>query len=55
MNSLNTGTVNKDYRYKTEFSSHMEDDDADYRPILRGIISTRCNYDGSKIDAFSEE
>ena len=27
-----------------------EDDDADYKPLLRGVINTRCNYDGGKIE-----
>lgn len=27
-----------------------EDDDADYKPILKGIINTHCNYDGGKIE-----
>jgi hypothetical protein len=31
------------------------DDDADYRPILQGLINTRCNYDGAKIEGSLEE
>jgi hypothetical protein len=31
-----------------------EEDDSDYKPILRGIINTRCNYDGSKIENVPE-
>ncbi|WP_292469867.1 hypothetical protein [Methanolobus sp.] len=27
-----------------------DDDDADYKPILRGVINTRCNYDGGKVE-----
>jgi hypothetical protein len=27
-----------------------KDDDADYRPMLKGIINTRCNYDGGKVE-----
>lgn len=30
------------------------DDDADYMPILQGIINTRCNYDGGKIEGLLE-
>ncbi len=25
-------------------------EDEAYKPILQGVINTRCNYDGSKID-----
>ncbi|WP_321431278.1 hypothetical protein [uncultured Methanolobus sp.] len=31
-----------------------EDDDADYKPILQGVINTRCNYDGGKIEGNKE-
>ncbi|WP_406657467.1 hypothetical protein V7O62_02630 [Methanolobus sp. ZRKC2] len=31
-----------------------EDDDADYRPILQGVINTRCTYDGGKIEGSLE-
>jgi hypothetical protein len=27
-----------------------KDDDADYKPMLRGIVNTRCNYDGGKVE-----
>nr|WP_321419498.1 hypothetical protein [uncultured Methanomethylovorans sp.] len=30
------------------------DDDADYKPMLQGIINTRCNYDGAKIEGSME-
>lgn len=30
-------------------------EDADYKPILRGIINTRCNYDGAKIEGALEQ
>ena len=32
----------------------LKDDDADYKPMLKGIINTRCNYDGSKIEGTME-
>lgn len=32
----------------------VEDDDADYMPMLQGIINTRCNYDGGKIEGTLE-
>jgi hypothetical protein len=38
---------------KTDSSSGL-DDDADYRPILQGVINTRCNYDGGKIEGLLE-
>ncbi|WP_321430049.1 hypothetical protein [uncultured Methanolobus sp.] len=31
-------------------SSRALDDDADYKPILQGVINTRCNYDGGKVE-----
>ncbi|WP_370572378.1 hypothetical protein [Methanomethylovorans sp.] len=31
-----------------------KDDDADYKPVLQGIINTRCNYDGAKIEGTME-
>ncbi|MBC7085662.1 MAG: hypothetical protein H5T43_04775 [Methanomethylovorans sp.] len=31
-----------------------DDYDADYKPILQGIINTHCNYDGSKIEEIME-
>jgi hypothetical protein len=31
------------------------DDDADYKPILQGVINTRCTYDGAKIEGSMEE
>jgi hypothetical protein len=34
----------------SSFDADTEDEDAAYRPMLRGIINTRCNYDESKID-----
>lgn len=27
-----------------------EDPDADYKPMLQGVVNTRCNYDGAKIE-----
>jgi hypothetical protein len=31
-----------------------DDEDADYKPILQGVINTRCNYDGGKIEGVME-
>ena len=33
----------------------QNDEDADYKPILHGIINTRCTYDGAKIEGSLEE
>jgi hypothetical protein len=32
----------------------LDKNDADYKPILKNIINTRCNYDGSKIEGVLE-
>ncbi|WP_256623122.1 hypothetical protein [Methanolobus chelungpuianus] len=52
MSSLKTWTE------KTDFDSgpaaFTEDDDADYRPMLQGVINTRCTYDGAKIEGSLE-
>ncbi|ETA68256.1 hypothetical protein MettiDRAFT_1712 [Methanolobus tindarius DSM 2278] len=36
--------------YRKSEPSRIMDDDEDYRPILQGVINTRCNYDGGKIE-----
>ncbi|WP_321428853.1 hypothetical protein [uncultured Methanolobus sp.] len=42
-------------RSKTDSPKKIIDkDDADYKPILKNIINTRCNYDGSKIEGIYE-
>ncbi|WMW26224.1 hypothetical protein RE474_05795 [Methanolobus sediminis] len=40
--------------YRKRESSGILDEDADYRPILHGVINTRCNYDGGKIEGLLE-
>lgn len=32
-----------------------DDEDADYKPILQGVINTRCTYDGAKIEGSLEQ
>jgi hypothetical protein len=41
-------------QYDSSAIAAKKENDADYKPILRGIINTRCNYDGSKIDDIME-
>ncbi len=50
-----TKTMKRDFGQSSSNASKIIDDDADYRPMLRGIINTRCNYDGSKIEGTMEE
>ncbi len=53
MKSLKTTTIISECEYHGSLIS-AKDDDADYKPILHGIISTRCNYDGAKIEGSLE-
>lgn len=32
------------------YSCREEDPDADYKPMLQGVVNTRCNYDGANIE-----
>ncbi len=43
-----------EFRYTERVPNPVDDNDADYKPILQGIINTRCNYDGSKIEGNME-
>lgn len=53
MKSLKTRAKRNECEYHVSLTS-VKDDDADYKPILRGIINTRCNYDGAKIEGSLE-
>ncbi|WP_167848809.1 hypothetical protein [Methanolobus halotolerans] len=44
-----------DYEYDRSGIVRDYDDDADYKPILQGVVNTRCNYDGAKIEGSLEE
>ncbi len=55
MNLVKTRTTRSDFEYNSSFVVSNDDDDADYKPILSGIINTRCNYDGSKIEGHMED
>jgi hypothetical protein len=44
-----------DFEQDSSFVVQNGDDDADYKPILLGVINTRCTYDGSKIEGSLEE
>lgn len=46
--------INEKSQYSSSATAPKEEDDSDYKPILRGIINTRCNYDGSKIEDIME-
>lgn len=52
MKSLKNRTKNES-EYHGSFA-FPKDDDADYKPMLKGIINTRCNYDGAKIEGSME-
>jgi hypothetical protein len=54
MKSLNTWAERNDVNYGGPAVATADDDDA-YKPILRGVINTRCTYDGSKIEGSLEE
>lgn len=55
MRKFKTWTKKSDFGYVGSGAVQDNDDDADYRPILRGVINTRCNYDGSKIEGTMDE
>lgn len=54
MKSMDNWTIRSEHERSLIASMKKEDEDADYRPILRGVINTRCNYDGSKIEGSME-
>jgi len=53
MSSLKTLTERTDL--DSGPAAFMEDDDADYKPMLQGVINTRCTYDGAKIEGSLEQ
>ena len=53
MKSLNTWAERNDVNCDDPAVA-AADDDA-YKPILQGVINTRCTYDGSKIEGSLEE
>ena len=55
MRTFKTWTKRSDFGYFGSAAVIKNDEDADYRPILRGVINTRCNYDGSKIEGSMED
>lgn len=55
MESLRNMVEIKNYRNYNSDVVLENDDDADYRPVLQGIINTRCNYDGGKIEGSLEQ
>ncbi|WP_164997855.1 hypothetical protein [Methanolobus psychrotolerans] len=50
MKSLKSWIETNDIEYGGSVAVQNDDDDADYKPILQGVINTRCNYDGAKIE-----
>ncbi|MDW7732772.1 MAG: hypothetical protein SCH66_10140 [Methanolobus sp.] len=54
MKSENTWTNRIDYGDNLAAGVTNDDDDADFRPILQGVINTRCTYDGCKIEGSLE-
>ncbi len=54
MKSLNTWAERNDVNYDSP-AVVAADEDAAYKPILQGVINTRCTYDGSKIEGSLEE
>ncbi len=42
------------FLYVEQAIDPTDDHDEDYKPILQGIINTRCNYDGAKIEGNME-
>lgn len=48
-------TMEKMNEFEYDRFGVVSDDDADYKPILQGVINTRCNYDGGKIEGNLEE
>jgi hypothetical protein len=55
MMKFKTWTKRSDFGYIGSAVVMNNDEDADYRPILHGVINTRCNYDGSKIEGSMED
>ncbi|MDI3539379.1 MAG: hypothetical protein PWP14_1061 [Methanolobus sp.] len=55
MRKFKTWTKKSDFGYAGSGAVQDNDEDADYKPILRGVINTRCNYDGGKIEGTMEE
>ncbi len=55
MKSLDIWNNKPDSGYEEPVTDLGIDLDADYRPILQGIINTRCNYDGCKVEGTLEE
>jgi hypothetical protein len=53
MKSLNVFMVKRGFEHVGSATS-PNDDNADYRPILREVINTNCNYDGDKIEGLLE-
>jgi hypothetical protein len=53
MKSLKTWEEISDIDYDGPVAA-SNDDDACYKPILQGVINTRCTYDGSKIEGSLE-
>lgn len=53
MRSLKTKTKIIEFEYYDSLA-FSKDDDSDYKPILQGVINTRCNYDGAKIEGSLE-
>lgn len=54
MKSMNNWTIKSEHECDLTAAMKNDDEDADYRPILRGVINTRCTYDGSKIEGSME-
>jgi len=55
MRYVKTWTEGLDLEQDIPATVQSIDDDADYRPILQGLINTRCNYDGAKIEGSLED
>lgn len=55
MKSVKTWAEGIDLEHRGSNAAINEDDDADYKPILQGIVNTRCTYDGAKIEGSLEE
>ncbi|WP_319507792.1 hypothetical protein [uncultured Methanolobus sp.] len=54
MKSVKTWIKTNGSEYGASAKVQNDDDDADYKPILQGLINTRCNYDGAKIEGIME-
>lgn len=55
MKSVKTWAERIDLEHSGSNAAISDDDDADYKPILQGIVNTRCTYDGGKIEGSLEE